>query len=394
MKNLNVLVGISGGISVYKVVSLVSLLKKAGANVDVVMTQNATKFVGEKTFETLSKNPVSVDTFTIKGSYDVEHVALAQKADIAILAPATANTVAKLACGIADNMLTTVFCALTCPIIIVPAMNTAMYNNIATKVNLQILKDRGFFVTNTGTGLLACGDVGEGRMLEPSEIFEYAQMVLKPKRDFMGKKILITAGPTREPIDPARYISNRSSGKMGYALAREAIKRGAEVTLISGPTDILPPKVTNLINVITAKEMQDAVMQNSNQNIIIMCAAVADYAPKTYSKEKLQKEESLTLELKKTTDILKELGKNKQGYLVGFAAQTHNISEYALKKLEQKNLDMIVANDVSKKETGFESENNAVSIYTKTNKEGVIYNTDTKTNIANNILDEILKNMG
>ncbi len=391
----NVLLGVTGGIAAYKSAYLASGLKKAGAAVDVVMTQAATKFVTPLTFETLSAAPVTTDMFSREKPWEVEHIALAQKADLAVIAPATANTIAKLACGIADNMLTTTILACTCPVVVVPAMNTAMYENIATQVNLQILKDRGFIVMNPAEGALACGTSGAGRMREPQEIIDFLQeLPMEKGNGLAGKKVLITAGPTREAIDPVRYITNRSSGKMGYALAAGALGEGAEVMLVSGPVSISPPQGASLYPVESAHQMYKQVMElKDSADIIIMCAAVADYSPKLREEHKMKKQDTLSLELVKTHDILSEVGKEKKAYLVGFAAETQNIEQYAKGKLEKKNLDMIVANDVSGTETGFDSDYNAVSVY---RRDGSVVHLPKgrKADIAVSIIREIIKSIG
>lgn len=389
----NVLLGVTGGIAAYKAANLVSMLKKEGADVDVVMTEAATRFVAPLTFETLSKNAVATDLFSREKPWEVEHIALAQKADIAIVAPATANTIAKLACGIADNMLTTTLLACTCPIFIAPAMNTAMFENIATRVNLQILEDRGYIVLPAAEGELACGQTGTGRMLEPADILSAVEEALKKKGDFSGRKFLITAGPTREAIDPVRYLTNRSSGRMGYALAAAAVARGAEVLLISGPVALERPRGVEVYPVQSAEEMYQSVMSLKDKaDIIIMCAAVADYTPVTCAEHKMKKQERLRIDLTRTKDILAELGKDKQAFLAGFAAETQNLEGYAKDKLSRKNLDMIIANDVSGPETGFDSEYNAVSIYTEKGA-AVHLEKDTKRNLADRILTEIAKNI-
>lgn len=386
---MNVLLGITGGIAAYKSAALVSGLRKKGMEVDVVMTEAATQFISPLTFETLSRNAVATDTFSREKPYEVEHISLAKKADVAVLAPASANTIAKLASGIADNMLLTTFLALRCPIIVVPAMNTAMYENIATQVNLQILRDRGVFVLPPESGELACGDMGAGRMPEPHEIIAYLQKVMQQKEDLLGKKVLITAGPTREMIDPVRYLTNRSSGKMGYALAEAAKERGAEVVLVSGPVNLKPPAGVLVENVVSAKEMYDKVMeQRRDVDVAILCAAVADYTPKIVEEFKMKKKEQLSIELVKTQDILAELGRTKDMFLVGFAAETHDLEQYAKQKLQNKNLDMIVANDVSDCQAGFDASCNEVSIYKRQGKERHVA-LDTKQNIAHAILDEI-----
>lgn len=389
----NVLLGVTGGIAAYKAANLASMLKKAGAGVDVVMTEAATHFIAPLTFETLSKNAVATDLFSREKPWEVEHIALAQKADLAIVAPATANTIAKLACGIADNMLTTTLLACTCPVFIAPAMNTAMFENIATQVNLQILKDRGYIVLPAAEGGLACGQTGAGRMLEPADILSAVEEALKKKCDFSGKRFLITAGPTREAIDPVRYLTNRSSGRMGYALADAAVARGAEVLLVSGPVALEKPRGVKVYQVQSAEEMYRSVMSlKDGADIVVMCAAVADYTPVVCAEHKMKKQERLRIELTKTKDILAELGKDKQSFLIGFAAETQNLEEYAKDKLSRKNLDMIIANDVSGTETGFDSEYNAVSIYTE--KGGAVHlGKDTKRNLAHEILTEIAKNI-
>lgn len=390
----NVLLGVTGGIAAYKSAYVASGLKKAGAAVDVIMTEAATKFVTPLTFETLSAAPVTTDMFSREKPWEVEHIALAQKANIAVIAPATANTIAKLACGIADNMLTTTILACTCPVVIVPAMNTAMYENIATQVNLQILKDRGFIIMSPADGLLACGTSGAGRMREPQEIIDFLQEVpFKKGTSLAGKKVLITAGPTREAIDPVRYITNRSSGKMGYALAASALKEGAEVMLVSGPVNIAAPQQASLYPVESAHQMYEQVMKlKENADIIIMCAAVADYCPKLCEEHKMKKQDTLCLELVKTHDILSEVGKDKKAYLVGFAAETQNIEQYAREKLERKNLDMIVANDVSGTETGFDSDYNAVSVYRRDGST-VHVPKGHKNDIAASVIQEIVKSI-
>lgn len=392
-KGKNVLLGVTGGIAAYKSANLVSMLKKTGAEVDIVMTEAAAHFVTPLTFETISGNSVVTDLFSREKPWEVEHIALAKKADIVIVAPATANTIAKLACGIADNMLTTTLLACTCPIIIAPAMNTAMYENIATQVNLQILKDRGYIILPTGEGELACGDTGAGRMLEPKDILLLSEEALKKKDDLAGMTVLVTAGPTREAIDPVRYLTNRSSGRMGYALAENAAARGAKVLLVSGPVAIPSPKHVQMYPVQSAADMYETVTAHKNDaDIIIMCAAVADYAPVCCADHKMKKHDKLVIELTQTKDILLELGKDKSAYLVGFAAETQNLEGYAKDKLKRKNLDMIIANDVSEKDIGFDSEYNAVSIYTS-DGEAVHLEKNTKQNLAERILSEIAKHI-
>ena len=390
-QNKNILLGVTGGIAAYKAAALASSLRKAGANVQVVMTKNAMEFITPLTFETLTGNPVITDTFRHELNWDVAHVSLAKKTDFAIIAPATANIIAKMAAGLADDMLSTTFLALRCPVFVAPAMNTAMYENSVVQCNIEKIKAYGCHIIQPGEGFLACGDTGMGRMAEPEQIIEAVVKTLALKLDFAGIPVLITAGPTIEPIDPVRYLTNRSSGKMGYALARAARERGADVTLISGPVSLMPPEDVQVVQVKSAQDMYDAVMQKKGwAKIIIKCAAVADYAPANVPGNKMKKQKELTLHLTATKDILRELGRNKSYYLVGFAAETENVLAYARKKLTEKNLDMIVANDVSEKETGFNSDKNEVVIM-KTNGAEIHLETAHKIKIANQILDEIIK---
>ena len=389
-ENKNILLGVTGGIAAYKAAYLAGALKKEGASVQVAMTKNATKFIAPLSFETLTGNPVYTDTFRREGDFDVAHISLAQKADFAVIAPATANFIAKMAAGIADDMLTTTCLALTCPVFIAPAMNTAMYENKLTQQNMDKLRKLGVHFIDPEEGLLACGDTGVGRMSEPDEIISALKNKFALLQDFAGVRILITAGPTIEKIDPVRYLTNRSSGKMGYALALEAVRRGARVTLISGPVSLAPPVGAETIAVQNADEMYRAVMQNKNKaDIIIKCAAVADYTPVRVSGNKIKKGQSFTLELKATKDILSELGDgNKKIFLVGFAAETDHVLEYAREKLIEKNLDMIVANDVSDSGVGFDSDDNAVDILHRSGRESH-FSSEPKKTIAGYVLDEI-----
>lgn len=390
LKDKNVLLGVTGGIAAYKAAYLASALKKEGADVQVVMTENAAQFITPLTFETLTGNPVYTDTFKREAGFDVAHISLAKKADIAVIAPATANILAKLACGIADDMLTTTCLALECPVFAAPAMNTAMYKNKVTQQNIEKLKELGVFFIEPGEGLLACGDTGAGRMAEPDEIIAALFAHTSKKLDFADVRMLITAGPTEEAIDPVRYLTNRSSGKMGYALAKEALERGALVTLVSGPVCIESPKGARVIGVNSAEEMYKAVMDHKkNTDVIIKCAAVADYTPVRISKNKIKKGESFTLELKATRDILNELGSGKNSvFLVGFAAETDHVIAYAKKKLKEKNIDMIVANDVSETGVGFDSDNNEVTVLHRDGRE-TNFAAASKGTIAGHILDEI-----
>jgi phosphopantothenoylcysteine decarboxylase/phosphopantothenate--cysteine ligase len=360
-----VVVGVSGGIAAYKAATLVSTLKKR-CDVHVIMTANALEFVSALTFETLSGNAVVTGTFERTQEFDVKHVSLAQKADVFIVAPATANVLAKTASGIADDMLTTTLLAAKCPVIFAPAMNTAMYENAATHENIRILEDRGYYIMDTGEGLLACGDVGAGRMREPHEIIAYMDEVLSSLHTLHGVRVLISAGPTREMVDPVRFLSNRSSGKMGYAVAQAALDMGADVTLVSGPVGISAPAKARVVPVVSAADMADAMLKlSADADIVIMAAAVADYTPKTCSDQKLKKGGNMSLELVRTQDILQSLGEAKrQGQLlVGFAAETQHWEENAKDKLARKNLDMIALNDVSRPGEGFETDSNNLRLF-------------------------------
>lgn len=360
-----VVVGVSGGIAAYKAAYLVSALKKR-CDVHVIMTGNALEFVSALTFETLSGNAVITGTFERTQGFDVKHVSLAQKADVFIVAPTTANVMAKAASGIADDMLTTTLLAAKCPVIFAPAMNTAMYEDAATQENIRTLKSRGYYVMDTGKGLLACGDVGAGRMREPAEIIAYMDEVLASLYKLHGVRALVSAGPTREMLDPVRFLSNRSSGKMGYAVAQAAVDMGADVTLVSGPVEIAPPTKARVVSVVSAADMADAMLKLSLEaDIVIMAAAVADYTPKTYSDQKMKKGGDQSLELVRTQDILQALGaaKRPNQLLVGFAAETQHWEENAKDKLARKNLDMIALNDVSRPGEGFEADSNNLRLF-------------------------------
>ncbi|MDD5018510.1 MAG: bifunctional phosphopantothenoylcysteine decarboxylase/phosphopantothenate--cysteine ligase CoaBC [Eubacteriales bacterium] len=362
----SVIVGVSGGIAAYKAAYLVSAFKKKGYDVHVIMTKNALEFISALTFETLSGNAVITDMFERKEPYDVKHVTLAKKADMFIIAPATANVIAKIASGIADDMLTTTLLAAKCPVVIAPAMNTAMYDDAATQKNLGVLKQLGCHVMDTGEGVLACGDTGQGRMREPQEIIDYAEDVFRSLYDMHGICVLVSAGPTRERIDPVRYLSNHSSGKMGYAIAEAAINRGADVTLVSGPVALEKPQKAKTVDVISAAEMTDMMLALSNEaDIIIMAAAVADYKPKESAEHKIKKGVDLNLALVRTTDILAEIGAHRrEGQLImGFAAETQDFEKNALAKLTSKNLDIIALNDVSKAGEGFGADRNNIKLF-------------------------------
>lgn len=389
-----VVLGVSGGIAAYKACEIVSRLKKAGAEVHVIMTENAARLAAPLTFQTLSGNPVVIDTFAPPVTYEVEHIALAQKADLFVIAPATANILAKMAHGIADDMLSTTVLATRAPVLAAPAMNTAMWENAATQANVKLLKDRGVRMIGPAGGLLACGDTGIGRMSEPGEIVEEILLLLRRDESMRGLRVLVTAGPTREPIDPVRYISNRSSGKMGYAIAEAAVSRGAEVTLVSGPVSIAAPKGCRLIQVETTEDLYLAMQRESgSQDIIIQSAAPADYRPDVQAQQKIKKEKgsSLQLTLEETKDIAASVGQNKQEgqILIGFAAETENLLENASAKLSRKNLDMIVANDVTQKGAGFDVDTNIVTLITRDGRES--YPMMTKKEVAFIILDHAMK---
>ncbi|WP_251860349.1 bifunctional phosphopantothenoylcysteine decarboxylase/phosphopantothenate--cysteine ligase CoaBC [Clostridium sp. Marseille-Q2269] len=387
-----VVLGVTGGIASYKALDIVSKLKKLNYDVNVIMTESALKFINILPFQSLSGNMVSEDMFEEPKAFEIQHISLAKKADIMLIAPATANIIGKVANGIADDMLSTTIMAATCPVVFVPAMNTNMYKNPIVKNNIEKLKSFGYKFIDPISGRLACGDVGEGKMAHTEDIVEITHSMLYPIKDLKGKNVLVTAGPTLAPIDPVRYITNRSSGKMGYSIAKEAIDRGANVTLISGPTNIKVPLGVKLINVNTNEEMLMTVKDRfKDQHIIIKSAAVADYKPKEYKEHKIKKTgDNLNLELIRDKDILKELGLIKENQiLVGFAAESKDLLENAKSKLEKKNLDFIVANNILSKETGFASEDNLVTIISK---DGYIKNLEkmSKREVAKEIFDTIL----
>lgn len=394
LNNKNILLGVTGGIAVYKAPAICSLLRKQGANVKVIMTEAAQKFVTKMTFQTMSNHLVYTDMFDESPqSAEVEHIQLAKWADIFVIAPASANTIAKFATGIADNLLSTTFLAARSKIMIVPAMNTFMLNHPATRENIQKLKERGVIVLGTHTDLLACNDVGDGKMLEPAEIVDEIDFCLRTK-DLSGKNILITAGPTIEAIDPVRYLTNHSSGKMGYALAEEAQKRGANVTLISGPTSLQVPKVSKLIRITSTLDMYQAVHDNfADTDILIKAAAPADYRPSSYCDEKIKKETATdwSIRLEKNPDILKSLIEKKEKQIVvGFAAESQNEIANALSKLEKKHLDLIVVNNIKAKNAGFQSDTNVVTLIDKEKNINAIEEMS-KSKLAGLILDETKK---
>lgn len=368
LKGKTVLLGVTGGIASYKSASLASLLVKSGAQVHVLMTENAKNFINPITFETLTGHKCLTDTFDRNFEFNVEHVALAKKADLVMIAPATANVIAKLAHGIADDMLTTTILACRCPKIIAPAMNTAMYENQITQDNMNLLRKYGMEVITPACGHLACGDTGAGKMPEPETLIQYIYRELAHKKDMKGLKVLVTAGPTQESIDPVRYITNHSSGKMGYCIARACMLRGADVTLVSGKTALTPPMFVNVVPVVSARDMYEAVTSRSNDmNIIIKAAAVADYRPASVADEKMKKADAeLSISLERTDDILKYLGDHKTSdqFLCGFSMETQNMLKNSKKKLVKKNLDMIVANNLKVKGAGFETDTNIVTMIT------------------------------
>lgn len=368
LEGKHIVLGVTGSIAAYKIASLASMLKKQKADVTVIMTQNATNFINPITFETLTGNKCLVDTFDRSFQYSVEHVSLAKQTDVFMIAPASANVIAKAAHGLTDDMLTTTLLACECPKMIAPAMNTRMYQNPIVQDNMKILENYGMEVITPATGYLACGDTGEGKMPEPELLFEYIIKALQPK-DMTGVNVLVTAGPTREKIDPVRYISNHSTGKMGYAIARAAMMRGANVTLVTGKTDIAPPMGVHTVEIETAADMAQAVKQRAKeQDIIIKAAAVADYRPKNTADEKMKKkDDDLTIELARTEDILGFLGAHKEEgqFLCGFSMETENMIENSRKKLEKKNLDLIVANNLKQQGAGFGTDTNIVTLLSK-----------------------------
>jgi phosphopantothenoylcysteine decarboxylase/phosphopantothenate--cysteine ligase len=359
-----IVLGVTGGIAAYKAVELLRLLTKAGANVRVIMTREAMEFVAPLTFQTLSMNPVYIDLFSLISERDIGHIALADRADLIVIAPATANIVGKIASGLADDLLTTTVMASKAPVLIAPAMNVNMYQNSIYRENADKLTRHGYLFVEPARGMLACGWEGEGKLQEPQIIFEEIVSVLTPK-DLAGEKVLVTAGPTREEIDPVRFISNHSSGKMGYALARAAYRRGAAVTLVSGPTCLDEPYGVEMVRVISAVEMRDAVLRCLDEStIVIKAAAVADYRPEVRGERKMKKSDRpVTLKLVENPDILAEIGKMKGGRtVIGFAAETDNLVENAREKLQRKNLDMVVANDLGQEGAGFNVDTNVVKL--------------------------------
>ena len=389
-----VLLGISGGIAAYKTAYVASSLKKRNYNVHAVMTKHACEFISPLTFETLTENRVCVDTFDRNFEFKTQHISLAKAADLVLIAPATANVIAKLANGIADDMLTTTVLACTCPKVIAPAMNTAMYENIATQVNLQILRDRGWTILDPAEGLLACGDIGKGKMPEPDVLISVVEQMIAKDKDMAGLNLLVTAGPTQEAIDPVRYITNHSTGKMGYAIARMAARRGANVTLVSGRVALPEEPFVETVKILSAQDMFDAVTSRADQmDIIIKAAAVADYRPATVAKEKIKKkdgEDDAVIRLDRTQDILKWLGEHRHEglFLCGFAMETENVIENSRKKLSKKNVDMICANSLRTEGAGFAGDTNIITMITAEGEES--YPRLTKEQTADVILDKIM----
>jgi phosphopantothenoylcysteine decarboxylase/phosphopantothenate--cysteine ligase len=391
-KGVDILLGVTGGIAAYKALELLRLLVKEGAEVWTVMTRSATEFVRPLSFQALSGHPVRTDLFSPLEEGEIEHIALADKVQAAVVAPATANVIGKMAHGIADDMLTTVLLAVRSSVVICPAMNVNMYHHAAVQDNLRILRERGVFVVEPQEGELACGWEGKGRLADPNIILEALRTVLSPQ-DLLCEHVLVTAGPTREHLDPVRFLSNRSSGKMGFAVARVALRRGAQVTLVTGPTHLSPPRGAKYIEVKTAQEMYSAVMENLNDaTVVVKTAAVSDYRPGQLKGEKIKKHENgVFLQLVATQDILSEVSAQKgERLIIGFAAETKDLLSNAKEKLVRKNLDWIVANDISKSGVGFEAENNQVSII---HRDGTVEELPemTKEAVAYAVLDRVVR---
>nr|PZN10332.1 MAG: bifunctional phosphopantothenoylcysteine decarboxylase/phosphopantothenate--cysteine ligase CoaBC [Caldicoprobacter oshimai] len=393
VKGKKIVIGITGGIAAYKAAEVVSSLVKKGAQVKVIMTAHAMEFIKPLTLETLSGNPVYYDMFSRPGAWEIDHISLAKWADLLVVVPATANILGKVAHGIADDLLSTTIMATRAQVIFAPAMNTNMYTNPIVQENISFLKRKGYMFIPPAAGRLACGDYGEGKLADIQDILETIENYFSRKSDLKGVRILVTAGPTREYLDPVRFISNPSSGKMGYAIAAACAERGAEVELVSGPVSIAPPPGVKLYRVETAQEMFEKVMEIfPSCHMVFKAAAVGDYRPETYCPTKIKKDsDKLILTLVKNPDILKELGKRKgKCILVGFAAETENIEEYATKKMREKNLDFIVANDVTRQGSGFEKNTNEGLLITREGEVIAIPQMD-KKEFAHRIIDEIIK---
>ena len=394
LKGKTIVLGVSGSIAAYKAAEIVSLLKKLNAEVKVIMTESSTHLIGKDTLQTLSGNPVYSQMFSTTFSKEIEHISLAKSADIFLIAPASANVIGKIASGIADDMLTTTVMATNALKLIAPAMNSKMYLNPIVQRNIEFLKSLDYSFIEPDSGILACGDDGIGKLAAPQDIVELVSVALTKSQSLKGKKVLITAGPTIEAIDPVRYLTNHSSGKMGYAMAREAIARGADVTLVSGPVHIEPPKACNTIHVTSALEMNHVVLDNgASSDIIIKAAAVSDYRPKQAKNQKIKKSnDDFALDLERNPDILKNLSENKKDgqLLIGFAAETENLIENAKDKMKRKNLDMIIANNVANKESGFKSDMNIATILFK-NGDKISLELMDKRALAKKVFDEIEK---
>ncbi|MGN0342886.1 MAG: bifunctional phosphopantothenoylcysteine decarboxylase/phosphopantothenate--cysteine ligase CoaBC [Roseburia sp.] len=392
LQGKHILLGVTGGIAAYKTATLASMLVKQHADVHVIMTENAEQIISPIAFEALTGNKVIDDTFDRNSGYHVAHIAMAAEADVVMIAPASANTIAKLGHGIADNMLTSTMLACTVPVYVAPAMNTHMYENPVTQENIKKLADFGYRVIDPATGFLACGYDGKGKMPEPEVLLEYILNEVACEKDMVGKKVMITAGPTREAIDPVRYITNHSTGKMGYALAKNAMRRGAEVTLITGPTNLKLPLFANVIPVETAEQMYQAVDEHfDQQDIVVMSAAVADYRPTHVAEEKVKKSDgALSIELERTKDILGSMAeRKKQQFVCGFSMETEHLLENSKAKLEKKKLDMIVANNLKVEGAGFGTDTNVVTLITPTSTEELPIMS--KDEVASAIFDHILE---
>lgn len=396
LKGKTVVLGVTGGIAAYKSAALTSLLVKAGAQVQVIMTEHARQFIAPLTFESLTGRRCLTDTFDRNHEYSTEHVELAKEADVVMIAPATANIIAKIAHGMADDMLTTTMLACDCPKIVAPAMNTRMYENPVTQDNIRKLEEYGMTIAHPTSGHLACGDIGKGKMLEPEELFQYILMACAFEKDMAGKHVLVTAGATQEALDPVRYITNHSSGKMGYSLAKISAFRGAEVVLVSGHTALAAPLFAERVSVISAEDMFQAVTERSEwADIIIKAAAVADYRPATVSSEKIKKsDDQMSIGLERTQDILGYLGAHKRDgqFLCGFAMETQDLLENASQKLKKKNADMIVANNLKVTGAGFAGDTNVVTLITENGAEE--QELMSKEEVAGVILDKIMEKIG
>ena len=391
LRGKTVVLGVTGSIAAYKIATLASMLVKKQASVHVIMTKNATNFINPITFETLTGHKCLVDTFDRNFEFQVEHVSMAKQADVVMVAPASANVIGKLAHGLADDMLTTTLFACKCPKIVSPAMNTAMFENPIVQDNLKILEKYGYEVIQPASGYLACGDTGAGKMPEAETLYQYIERTLADPKDLIGKKVLVTAGPTQENIDPVRYITNHSSGKMGYAVAKAAMLRGADVTLVSGQTALTPPMFVKYVQITTAEEMyQEVTSRSDEQDIIIKAAAVADYRPKTVYENKVKKKEGqMAIELERTRDILAYLGEHKKEnqFLCGFSMETENMIGNSRAKLQKKNLDMVAANNVKVEGAGFQGDTNVMTLITQDQE--IALPLMSKEEAANKILDII-----